>query len=144
RERDGMVNAMSSLRCFAARAGIPESKPIHIEENGFPTSSSPDRSEQRQVDVMKTLVHAADDFRGTFNISDYRWFNLRDGDSTSPNFQQQYGLMTDEYQPKPAFGLYGQLVAGLSRRKGPPRRPRVFLRRRCRRHRWIAHVRGPD
>src|SRR5439155_9077819 len=93
RERDGMVNAMSSLRCFAARAGIPESKPIHIEENGFPTSSSPARSEQRQVDVMKTLVHAADDFRGTYNVSDYRWFNLRDGDSTSPNFQVRYGLL---------------------------------------------------
>ncbi|MEA2458436.1 MAG: hypothetical protein QOC95_1408, partial [Thermoleophilaceae bacterium] len=75
RERDGMVNAMSTLRCYAASAGIPEEKPIHIEENGYPTSPSPDRSEARQVEVMRTLIGSVNDFRGTYNVSDYRWFN---------------------------------------------------------------------
>src|SRR4051794_11149485 len=135
RERDGMVNAMSSIRCFAARAGIPESKPIHIEENGFPTSNSPDRSEARQVEVMKTLVQAVQDFRGTYNISDYRWFNLRDGDSTSPNFQVRYGLLHDDYSEKPAFVVYRDLVAALSRR------PR--LRVRCVKHGWRASLHNP-
>jgi hypothetical protein len=135
RERDGMVNAMSSIRCYAARAGIPESKPIHIEENGFPTSDSPDRSEQRQVDVMNTLVQAVQDFRGTYNVSDYRWFNLRDGDSTSRNFQVRYGLLHDDYSEKPAFGVYRDLVARLSRR------PR--LRVRCVRHGWRASLHDP-
>ena len=51
------------------------------------------------------MVRAVNDYRGTFDVSDYRWFDLRDSDTTSPNFQQQYGLMTDEYVPKPAFGL---------------------------------------
>jgi hypothetical protein len=145
RERDGMVNAMSSIRCFAARAGIPESKPIHIEENGFPTSASPDRSEQRQVDVMRTLVQAAQDFRGTYNVSDYRWFNLRDGDSTSPNFQVRYGLLHDDYTQKPAFAVYRDLVEKLAARAAAPppgsRRPR--LRVRCIRRGWRASLHNP-
>ena len=63
---------------------------------------------------MDTMVHAVNDFRGTFHISDYRWFNLRDGDSTSASFQTQYGLMTDQYKPKPAFRLYRKLVCRLA------------------------------
>jgi hypothetical protein len=147
RERDGMVNAMSSIRCFAARAGIPETKPIHIEENGFPTSDSPDRSEQRQVEVMRTLVAAVDDFRGTYNVSDYRWFNLRDGDSTSPNFQVRYGLLHDDYTEKPAFAVYRDLVAELSARGstagGAPGKGKPILRIRCVRHGWRAGLGNP-
>jgi hypothetical protein len=145
RERDGMVNAMSSIRCYAARAGIPETKPIHIEENGFPTSNSPDRSEQRQTEVMRTLITAVDDFRGTYNVSDYRWFNLRDGDSTSPNFQVRYGLLHDDYTEKPAFAVYRDLVAQLSARApaAPPPAPRPVLRIRCVRHGWRAGLGNP-
>jgi hypothetical protein len=144
RERDGMVNAMSSIRCFAARAGIPAEKPIHIEENGFPTSDSPDRSEQRQVEVMRTLVAAVNDFRGTYNVSDYRWFNLRDGDSTSPNFQVRYGLLHDDYTEKPAFAVYRDLVAELAvRENAPAQGSRPVLRVRCVRHGWRAGLGNP-
>jgi len=107
-ERDALVNAFSTFRCYAAIPGIPATLPIHVEENGYPTG--PGRSYERQAQAMDTMVHAVNDFRGTFHISDYRWFDLRDGDSTSPNFQTQYGLMTDEYRPKPAFALYRDLV----------------------------------
>jgi hypothetical protein len=139
RERDGMVNALSSIRCYAAGAGIPQTVPIHIEENGFPTSNSPDRSEQRQIDVMRTLIAAVNDFRGTYNVSDYRWFNLRDGDSTSPNFQVRYGLLHDDYSEKPAFAVYRDLVAQLARRApGSPQPPKPRLRVRCVRHGWRA------
>jgi hypothetical protein len=118
-ERDALVNAFSTFRCLADTPKIPRSVPIHVEENGYPTG--PGRSYERQAQAMDTMVHAVNDFRGTFNISDYRWFNLRDGDTTSPNFQQQYGLMTDEYRPKPAFGLYRRLVGQLTARRPPPR-----------------------
>ena len=156
RERDGMVNAMSSIRCFAARANIPETTPIHIEENGFPTSDSPDRSEQRQVDVMKTLIAAVQDFRGTYNISDYRWFNLRDGNTQSPNFQVRYGLLRDDYTEKPAFGVYRDLVSELSALASgggggggggpgstPPGSRRPRLRIRCVHHGWRASLHNP-
>jgi hypothetical protein len=54
------------------------------------------------------------DFRGNYNVTDYRWFDLRDGDSASPNFQQQFGIMRSDYAPKPAFAAYRDLIAGLS------------------------------
>ena len=148
RERDGMVNAMSSIRCYAARAAIPQSIPIHIEENGFPTGPTPDRSEQRQVDVMKTLVGAVNDFRGTYNVSDYRWFNLRDGDSTSPNFQVRYGILHDDYSEKPAFATYRDLIARLARRSAPtPAPPGKGLPRlvvRCVPQGWKASLHNPS
>ena len=134
-ERDSLVNAMSALRCYAAIPGIPQGVPIHVEENGYPTG--PGRSYDRQASAMDTMVRAFSDFRGTYNVSDYRWFNLRDGDTTSPNFQQQYGLMTDEYAPKPAFALYGKLAGELTIRHAPPR-----LAVRCSRGKAIATVTG--
>jgi hypothetical protein len=144
-ERDALVNAFSTFRCYAATPGIPKTVPIHVEENGYPTGPGA-RTYARQAQSMETMVRAVHDFRGTFDISDYRWFNLRDGDTTSPNFQQQYGLMTDEYQPKPAFGLYRSLVAELGARGSPSGAipPRLLLRVRCRGHRWRARLAGPD
>jgi hypothetical protein len=131
-ERDAMVNAFSTFRCLAAIPGIPESVPIHIEENGYPTG--PNRSEERQVQAMDAMIAAAHDFRGTYNITDYRWFNLRDGDSTSPNPQVRYGLMTDEYGEKLGFPRYRDLVAELTARTSGER-PRLRLRVRCSRTR---------
>jgi hypothetical protein len=124
-ERDALVNAFSTFRCYAETPKIPRAVPIHVEENGYPTG--PGRSYERQAQAMETMVRAVHDFRGTFNISDYRWFNLRDGDSTSANFQTQYGLMTDRYLPKPAFGLYRSLVSQLSPRAGRPGRPKGWV-----------------
>jgi hypothetical protein len=141
-ERDALVNAFTTFRCYAKTPGIPATVPIHVEENGYPTGAG--RTYERQAEALDTMVHTVNDFRGTFNISDYRWFDLRDSDTTSPNLQQQYGLMTDEYQPKPAFGLYRQLVSQLSVRSPAQGPPRLVVRVRCRRHHWRASLRGPD
>src|SRR4051812_47857516 len=138
-ERDALVNAMSTLRCYSRGARIPDTVPIHVEENGWPTSP-PSRSYERQVSALETQVRAFHDFRGTYNVSDYRWFDLRDSDSTSPNFQQQYGLMTDVYEEKPAFARYRSLIAELSVRSAAP--ARLALRVRCRAGRWVGAARG--
>jgi hypothetical protein len=136
-ERDGMVNAMSQLRrCFMPKAGIPDHVPIHVEENGWPTG--PGRPEQRQAEAMDLMVWAVHDFRGTYNVTDYRWFDLRDHNTSSLNFQHHYGLLRDDYSPKPAFGLYQEVVEELARREPPvrraaPRRPRLVM---ALRHRW--------
>ena len=74
--RDGMVNAMSAIRCYAAIPGIPESVPIEIGENGWPTFAN--RSYDDQARILRVMVQAVHDFRGTYNVRDYRWFNLRD------------------------------------------------------------------
>jgi hypothetical protein len=114
--RDGIVSALSSLRdCYLPIAAIPASVPIHVEENGYPTLE-PARSYAQQAAAMDEMVGAVDEFRGTYNVTDYRWFDLRDHRTSSPNFQQQYGLLRDDYTPKPAFALYRELIGALTRR----------------------------
>ena len=111
--RDGMVNAMSVLReCYLPVAGIPPSVPIKVEENGYPTG--PGRPESEQVVAMEQMVRAVHDFRGTYNVSDYRWFDLRDHATSSANFQHHYGILEDDYTPKPGFATYRDLVAELA------------------------------
>jgi hypothetical protein len=115
--RDGMVNAMSQLReCFLPIPGIGPAVPIHVEENGWPTG--PGRTDQQQLAALQEMTGAVDDFRGTYNVSDYRWFDLRDHNSSSLNFQHHYGLLLDNYTPKPAFAAYGQIVRARSRSGG--------------------------
>jgi hypothetical protein len=130
-ERDGMVSAMSQLRrCFLPKAGIPDRVPIHVEENGWPTG--PGRSEEHQVEAMRLMVGAVHDFRGTYNVTDYRWFDLRDHSSASANFQHHYGLLRDDYSAKPAFEAYRELVASLARREAAPPGTRLRLALRLR------------
>jgi hypothetical protein len=113
--RDGIVNAMSVLRdCYLPLAGIPDTVPLKVEENGYPTLE-PVRSYAEQVNAMRQMVGAVDEFRGTYNVTDYRWFDLRDHRSSSDNFQHQYGLLRDDYTPKPAFAVYEELIDELSR-----------------------------
>jgi hypothetical protein len=153
--RDGMVNAMSSLRCFASTPGIPATVPMKVEENGWPTF--PGRSREMQAAVLREMVTAVHDFRGTYNVTDYRWFNLRDGDSSSPQAFQHFGLLDSSYAEKPAFASYREMVAALHRdeRARAPRRVRLAVRlrspssrdargRTCRRGRVRAVVTGRD
>jgi hypothetical protein len=142
--RDGMVNGVSTLRCFAGIPGIPASVPMKVEENGWPTF--PGRSRAMQAEVLEVMVNAVHDFRGTYNITDYRWFNLRDGDSSSPQPFQHFGLFDSSYVEKPAFAVYRRLVDRLARREAAPtrRRPRLTLRLRTRGGRVRATIGGAD
>jgi hypothetical protein len=114
-ERDGIVAAISQLReCFMPIAHLGPAVPIHIEENGWPTG--PGRSEANQEIALRAMVGAVHEFRGTYNVTEYRWFDLRDHNTSSENFQQHYGLLRDDYSPKPAFGAYRELVRRFARR----------------------------
>jgi hypothetical protein len=108
-----MDGALRSLRAtYMPLAGIPHTVALHVSETGYPTG--PGRSDAMQVTVMKADVRAVYQARGTYNITGLRWFDLRDADSSSPGFESQYGLLRDDYSPKPAFGAYRTLVAQLS------------------------------
>jgi hypothetical protein len=147
-ERDGIVNGMSALRCYARIPGIPESVPMKVEENGWPTQP-PARSYEKQAEVLELMVRAVHDFRGTYNVSDYRWFNLRDGDTASPLLFQHFGLLESDYDAKPAFAVYRRLVSELSTRESRARQLRLRLIGRrglggCMRGRVRARVAGAD
>jgi hypothetical protein len=57
------------------------------------------------------MVQAVHDFRGTYNVRDYRWFNMRDSKTGDPGVFQNAGLLEDDYDEKPAFAAYRELVA---------------------------------
>ena len=111
-ERDAIVSALRSLRCFARVPGIPRTTPIKVEENGWPTLL-PARGYEEQANRLRRMVRAVDDFRGSFGVSDYRWFNLRDADSAAPTRFQHFGLLESDYGAKPAFAVYRRLVREL-------------------------------
>ena len=102
--------AFSRLRStYLPLAGIPESVPLVVTENGYPTGQG--RTQAMQVTVMRAAVTAVHRARREYNITGYRWFDLRDADSATPGFESQYGLMHDDYSPKAAFQVYRGLVA---------------------------------
>ena len=108
--RDAMVNAFSVLRdCYLPVPGIPDRVPIYVEENGYPTEPVV-RPDSEQVKALRQMVGATHDFRGTYNVTDYRWFDLRDHNTSSDNFQHHYGLLRDNYERKRAFGVYRRLL----------------------------------
>jgi hypothetical protein len=108
-----MDTSLKALRNeYMPLAGIARTVPIVICESGYPTG--PSRSDATQVEVAKASILAVDAARGTYNVTGYRWFDLRDADSSSSSFESQYGLLRDDYTPKPAFYTYRQLVAELS------------------------------
>ena len=108
-----MTSALGVLRStYLPMAGIPASVPIHISETGYPTSAT--RTYDQQTGALVNEVNAVNAVRGVYNVTDFRWFDLRDANSASTSFESHYGIMTDSYTPKPAFAQYQQLIAQLS------------------------------
>lgn len=136
--RAELAQAAGVLRdCFAPMAGIGSGVPIWITEDGV-SSTSPG-SESGQASAVQQLVQAVRDYSGTFGITDYRWFNLRDSSSSSPadligpTFSS-FGLLRDDYSAKPAFAAYRGLIGRFGAPITRPRR-RPACRRPRRRHR---------
>jgi hypothetical protein len=92
-------------------AGIPPTVSIAFCESGYPTG--PERGADQQTLVLEAAVRTVSDTRAIYGVGAYRWFDLRDANSSSASFEDQYGLMTDAYVPKPAFSAYRALVSEL-------------------------------
>ncbi|MER6277689.1 hypothetical protein ABT202_15530 [Streptomyces sp900105245] len=90
------------------KAGIPDSVAIHICENGWPTG--PGRSEQQQAAVLETVVRTVTALAADLHIDGYSFFALRDADSTGEGLFHRFGLLRDDYTPKPAFETYRRLI----------------------------------
>jgi hypothetical protein len=112
--RAAVVGVLSHFRNVSlAAATIPETCPTHITEHGCPTG--PTRSYERQAAVLELVVRTIHEHRNQFNITHYEHFALRDANSSNPDLYSQFGLLRDDYSPKPAFERYRQLIAELGR-----------------------------
>lgn len=68
-------------------------------------------SDARQRAALTQIVDTVRSAAKTFNVSDYRWFNLRDNLATTTAFGETSGLLTDDYARKPSFYAYRRLIA---------------------------------
>jgi hypothetical protein len=98
--------------CWLPIAGIPASVPIRICECGWPTG--PDRPEEAQAVALETIVRAVDRLRGELNITHWELFTLRDADTSKDGMFHHFGVLRDDYSPKPAFDVLRRLIAELS------------------------------
>lgn len=93
-------------------AGIGSATPIRICETGWPTG--PDRPEQRQADVLDAVLRSVHARRHQLNISQWELFALRDANSSNDNPLHQFGVLRDDYTPKPAFDRLRRTIAELT------------------------------
>lgn len=115
---DGLPGAVDwVLRTYRERdlagAGIPATVPIRICENGWPTG--PDRPEDRQADVLETVLRSVVALRDELNVTHWELFTLRDADSSQDGIFYNFGIMRDDYSPKPAYTRLRALIAELGR-----------------------------
>jgi hypothetical protein len=109
---DAFLEALAQMReCYMPKAGFGSRVPLKIEETGWPTG--PDRSEAEQKEILRQFVNTTHRYRGTYNITDFRWFGLRDNNSQGPDYQSYFGLLRDNYSPKPGFYEYLTRVSKL-------------------------------
>jgi hypothetical protein len=115
---DGLPGAVDwVLRTYRERdlagAGIPATVPIRICENGWPTG--PGRPEDRQADVLETVLRSVVGLRAELNVTHWELFTLRDADSSRDGIFYNFGIMRDDYSPKPAYTRLRSLIAELGR-----------------------------
>jgi hypothetical protein len=105
---DEMASAIATMRvCYLPLAKISPKTPIWITENGFASHGTGNTA---QPDALRQMVDATRTYGGTYNVTDYRWFNLRDNNSQGIGLFDQDGLLRDDNSRKPSFTLYKSLI----------------------------------
>jgi hypothetical protein len=111
--KQSVKNVLGYFRNVNLKTGnISSSIPIHITENGWPTGDG--KTYERQANVIEKVIRTIYEIKDELNIQEYYLFGLRDADSSNTNIFYQFGLLKDDYSPKPAFNIYRKLINELS------------------------------
>ena len=108
-------------------ADIPSCVPIRITENAWSTGVN--RPYEHQVKTIETVIRTIYALKDELNITHYEYHQLRDADSSEFEVdvvnnskyndaatllrQHHFGLLKDDYTPKPAFEKYRKLIEEL-------------------------------
>lgn len=88
------------------RAQMPHPKPIYFNETAMHSTFGTDH--QQALTLVKKLTFAR--ARGAIG---YTWYDLRNDGFDPADHEQNYGLLTHDFQPKAAYAAYNQLIARL-------------------------------
>ena len=117
---DAFLEGIAQTReCFMPKAGFTRRTPLRIEETGYATG--PGRSERDQAAATAAFARAAHRYRGTYAISDFRFFGLRDNNSHGPTLPAVLRAAARRL-------LREAGLPGLSPRGRPLRSPRALSR----------------
>jgi hypothetical protein len=94
--------------------GLGRDVPIRVSENGWSTHTA-DRTPAAQAQALTSEILAVNADRAAEHVVSYEMFDLRDDVTGSPSAFDNFGLMTDDYTPKPMFWVYSGLIATLGR-----------------------------
>ncbi|HEY0499779.1 MAG TPA: hypothetical protein VGD48_28795 [Kutzneria sp.] len=94
--------------------GLGRNVPIRVSENGYSTNTAA-RSAADQAKVLTSEILAVNADRAAENVVSYEMFDLRDDVTGSPSGFDNFGLMTDDYTPKPMFWVYAGLIGTIGR-----------------------------
>jgi hypothetical protein len=105
----GVVEALLTghRRDNLAPAGLGH-LPLVVTEHGWPTG--PGRPQARQAEVLGTVIDVISRHAAGLNITGYIHHTLRDARSDGSGLFCRFGLMTDDYTPKPAFHVFRDLI----------------------------------
>jgi hypothetical protein len=109
----GTANAIGNVlyaarRIYMPLADIPARVAIHFSENGYATSVR--HTYAMQAKALEAAVRTVSRLSGVDHVTEYNWFELRDGSSSDRGGPDQLGLLRHDYQLKPAFSVYRQLI----------------------------------
>jgi hypothetical protein len=105
-----LVEALTLMRsCFMPKAGLGRRYELWISENGYATRPLVD-SEPGQAANLESSVRWLHRYSGALNVTDYRYFNLRDNRADGVDLFDQVGLLREDYSRKPAFSVYRRLI----------------------------------
>jgi hypothetical protein len=104
---------LTGFRSVTTAAGVPATTPIHITETGWPTGD--DRAEATQRVVLETVAQSIVD--SDVGVAAYELFGLRDTRSDA-GWTSGFGLLRDDYSPKPAFPAMCDFIRRTIRPKG--------------------------
>ena len=136
---DEVAEALTLVRgCHMPMAGLGREVDLWVSENGYATNLG--RGEASQAELLDSTVRAVHALSGELGITDYRYFNLRDNESSGEDLFDAVGLLRDDYAPKPAFAGYRGLIGLLGAVEPEP--PAVALTRIRPRLRVRAEQRG--
>jgi hypothetical protein len=101
--------AATMRRCYLPLGHVPARVPIWVTENGYPTRGG-SAGEPAQDDALRQMVTAVRAVGRTYNVTDYRWFNLRDNDSAGTGMFDTDGLLRDDYSRKASYRSFRSLI----------------------------------
>ena len=111
---DATIEGLELVRsCYMPQADLGNEIELWITENGYATNLG--HNEAGQALALQSTLESVHAYSGTLNLTDFRYFNLRDNRPGGTDLFDNVGLLRADYSRKPAFAVYRDGIRELGR-----------------------------